>query len=259
MNEKPVLCLDNFLMTKKLTFIHSKNLSPIKLVRGDATTVSRNNLNFISSNEVVINNVILTGKIGITYLQPAFSTIYEIKTYLSYFNSYYSLIKIFKTKRLQIFVKKKFFKVFLVFLKFFWKTKFKVLVDIVAIDNISRKSRFNLTYTLLSTALNSRTYISVFVNAWEGVASITELFKSANWLEREVWDMNGIFFYGHSDLRRILTDYGFFGHPLKKNFPLTGYYEVRYNHTSRRVIFAKLNFSQELRVYLLNISWKNLK
>lgn len=94
-----------------------------------------------------------------------------------------------------------------------------------------------------------RLYVNLFVTNWICVPSISELFASVSWLEREVWDMHGIIFSGNGDLRRILTDYGFMGHPLRKSFPLTGYFEMKYDEMSRRVVSESLNFIQEFRVF----------
>jgi NADH-quinone oxidoreductase subunit C len=131
------------------------------------------------------------------------------------------------------------------------------LTDLWATDFPARRNRFELTYSLLSNKKNMRVYIKTFVNEWEVVPSVTQLFESAAWLEREVWDMFGVAFSGHTDLRRILTDYGFFGFPLRKDFPLTGFSELRYDDTTRRVASEHLNLIQELRLFFFGTPWKN--
>ena len=131
------------------------------------------------------------------------------------------------------------------------------LTDLWATDFPARRNRFELTYSLLSNKKNMRIYVKTFVNEWEFVPSVTQLFESAAWLEREVWDMFGVVFSGHTDLRRILTDYGFFGFPLRKDFPLTGFSELRYDDTTRRVASEHLNLIQELRLFFFGTPWKN--
>ena len=132
----------------------------------------------------------------------------------------------------------------LTFLKYNTNSQFKLLVDITAIDYINKKNRFQLVYNLLSLNLNRRLLINININELNLVPSITELFPNSSWYEREVWDMFGIFFTNHPDLRRILTDYGFKGFPLRKDFPLTGYMEVRYDDEQNRVISESLEIDQ---------------
>lgn len=115
----------------------------------------------------------------------------------------------------------------------------------------NKRESFELIYCLLSTKYNSRIKIKTFVDEFTPVESIVDLYQSANWLEREVWDMNGIYIEQHPDLRRILTDYGFEGYPLRKDFPLSGYTEVRYDDSQKRVISEPIELSQEFRVLIL--------
>ena len=117
----------------------------------------------------------------------------------------------------------------ILFLKTNDKCRFKQLIDITAVDYLAREKRFKLVYLLLSHENNLRIMITTNIDEKENVPSITKIFPSANWMEREVFDMYGITFLDHPDLRRILTDYGFEGHPLRKDFPLTGHTEVRYS------------------------------
>ena len=115
--------------------------------------------------------------------------------------------------------------------------QYTILIDITAVDYPERPERFDVVYNLLSIRQNARLRVKVAVSEDQIVPSATGLFSTAGWLEREVWDMYGIPFSGHPDLRRILTDYGFEGHPLRKDFPLTGYVEVRYDEEKKRVVY----------------------
>lgn len=145
----------------------------------------------------------------------------------------------------------------LLFLRDHENCLFKVLIDIFAVDYPARDSRFELVYCLLSPKYNCRIKIKTFVDEFTPVDSIVDLHQSANWLEREVWDMNGIYVEGHPDLRRILTDYGFEGYPLRKDFPLSGYVEVRYDDSQKRVISEPLELSQEFRVFNFSSPWES--
>lgn len=131
----------------------------------------------------------------------------------------------------------------------------QALMDIIVTDYPGNDYRFEITYVLLSTTRNQRIYLRTWARDRDAVASVSQLFESAKWLEREMWDMYGVPFSGHPDLRRILTDYGFFGHPLRKDFPLSGFFEIRYDDTSRRIAFERLGFSQELRLFYFWAPW----
>jgi NADH/F420H2 dehydrogenase subunit C len=133
------------------------------------------------------------------------------------------------------------------------------LVDITCTDYLSAEKRFELGYYLLSTHYNFRICVKVFLDLDEPVESATTLFGGANWLEREIWDMFGVFFTDHPDLRRILTDYGFDGHPLRKDFPLSGYVEVRYDDESRRVLLEPVSLTQEYRYFDFISPWEREK
>jgi NADH/F420H2 dehydrogenase subunit C len=145
----------------------------------------------------------------------------------------------------------------ILFLKDHENCLFKLLVDLFAVDYPTKEDRFELIYCLLSTKYNSRIKIKTFVDEFTPVESIVDLYQSANWLEREVWDMNGIYIEQHPDLRRILTDYGFEGYPLRKDFPLSGYTEVRYDDSQKRVISEPIELSQEFRVFNFNSPWES--
>ena len=136
---------------------------------------------------------------------------------------------------------------------------FDQLTDLTAVDYPNRPYRFELVYQLLSITHNRRMRVLVSVPEGEVVPSVLPIFNSANWAEREVWDMFGIFFAGHPDLRRLLTDYGFEGHPLRKDFPLTGYVEVRYDDTQRRVIYEPVHLVQEYRDFDFLSPWEGVQ
>jgi len=133
------------------------------------------------------------------------------------------------------------------FLRDHTNTRFQQVVDIAGVDYPSRQKRFEVVYHFLSLVHNSRIRVKTYADEVSPVPSIVSLFGGADWYEREAWDLYGIFFSGHPDLRRILTDYGFEGHPLRKDFPLTGYVEVRYDEEKKRVIQEPLQLSQAFR------------
>lgn len=136
--------------------------------------------------------------------------------------------------------------------------RFKVLVDITAVDYPSREKRFEVVYNMLSLDQNQRVRVKVACGEGEPVASATGIFSSAGWYEREVWDLFGIPFAGHDDLRRILTDYGFEGHPLRKDFPLTGHVEVRYDETQKRVVYEQVKLTQDFRTFDFVSPWEGM-
>jgi len=144
------------------------------------------------------------------------------------------------------------------FLKNHMGTRCSQLIDITAVDYPDRENRFTVVYNLLSVDLNSRIRLKTEVDGLTSIESVTALYPCAAWWEREVWDMFGIFFTNHPDLRRILTDYGFQGHPLRKDFPVTGYTEVRYDETEKRVIYEPLELSQEFRSFDFASPWESL-
>jgi NADH/F420H2 dehydrogenase subunit C len=144
---------------------------------------------------------------------------------------------------------------FLTFCRDHTHTQYKQMVDITAIDYPSRPLRFDVVYNLLTLQYNGRLRIKVAVNEVTPIPSSVVLFSSSGWWEREVWDMFGIFFSNHPDLRRILTDYGFSGHPLRKDFPLTGYVEVRYDDSEKRVLNEPVEVSQEFRYFDFQTPW----
>ena len=144
----------------------------------------------------------------------------------------------------------------ILFLKNNNDTKYKQLIDITAVDYPENEKRFKLVYLFLSHEVNSRIIVDFFVNENEIVSSLTSIFPSANWMEREVFDMYGIKFKDHPDLRRILTDYNFIGHPLRKDFPLTGHNEVRYSEDHKKVIYEPVKLEQNYRNFDFESPWE---
>ena len=147
----------------------------------------------------------------------------------------------------------------ILFLKTNEKCKFKQLIDITAVDYPQREKRFKIIYLLLSHENNLRIVININIDEEINVPSITKIFPSANWMEREVFDMYGISFKDHPDLRRILTDYGFEGYPLRKDFPLTGHTEVRYSEEKKKVISEPVKLDQEYREFDFESPWEGTK
>ena len=147
----------------------------------------------------------------------------------------------------------------ILFLKTNEKCRFKQLIDITAVDYPEKEKRFKIVYLLLSHEKNLRIVINTHINEKVVVPSITKIFPSANWMEREVFDMYGISFKDHPDLRRILTDYGFEGYPLRKDFPLTGHTEVRYDEAKKKVISEPVKLDQEYRDFDFESPWEGTK
>ena len=147
----------------------------------------------------------------------------------------------------------------ILFLKTNNETKFRQLIDITAVDYPASDKRFKLVYLLLSHEFNERILIDFFINENELVPTLTSIFPSANWMEREVFDMYGVKFKDHPDLRRILTDYEFKGHPLRKDFPLTGYNEVRYSEDEKKVIYEPVKLEQNYRNFDYESPWEGTK
>tara|TARA_B100001250_G_scaffold227929_1_gene195642 strand:+ start:353 stop:943 length:591 start_codon:yes stop_codon:yes gene_type:complete len=147
----------------------------------------------------------------------------------------------------------------ILFLKTNNETKFRQLIEITAVDYPQNVNRFKLVYLLLSHENNHRIIVNLSIKENEILSSLTSIFPSANWMEREVFDMYGIEFKGHPDLRRILTDYGFEGYPLRKDFPLTGHKEVRYSVDSKKVIYEPVKLEQNYRNFDYESPWEGTK
>ena len=138
-------------------------------------------------------------------------------------------------------------------------TKFRQLIDITVVDYPEKSKRFKIVYLFLSHEFNHRMILSYDISENEVISSLTSIFPSANWMEREVFDMYGVNFKNHPDLRRILTDYGFEGHPLRKDFPLTGHTEVRYNEGQKKVISEPVKLEQNFRNFDYESPWEGTK
>ena len=138
-------------------------------------------------------------------------------------------------------------------------TKFRQLIDITTVDYPENNKRFKMVYLLLSHQFNQRILISYLINENEVIPSLCKIFPSANWMEREVFDMYGVKFKDHPDLRRILTDYGFEGHPLRKDFPMTGHTEVRYSEEQKKVISENVKLEQNYRNFDYESPWEGTK
>lgn len=147
----------------------------------------------------------------------------------------------------------------LTFLRDYSQAQFKCLMELSAVDYPEREKRFEVVYFLLSTKYNARVIVKTLVDEMTPVPSVTSVFNSANWYEREVWDLYGIYFVNHPDLRRILTDYGFEGHPMRKDFPLSGYVEVRYDDEQKRVVTEPLQLAQEFRSFDFSSPWEQIE
>jgi NADH-quinone oxidoreductase subunit C len=135
---------------------------------------------------------------------------------------------------------------------------FELLVDICGVDFIDRPERFEIVYNLLSLKHNKRVRVKITTDEATPVPSVTSVYSSAGWYEREAYDLFGVFFADHPDLRRLLTDYGFEGHPLRKDFPLTGYVEVRYDEEQRRVVYEPVKLKQEFRSFDFLSPWEGM-
>ena len=147
----------------------------------------------------------------------------------------------------------------ILFMKTNENTKFRQLIDITAVDYPEKEQRFRIVYLLLSHEFNTRVLIEFDISEGEKVPSLTKIFPSANWMEREVFDMYGIDFKDHPDLRRILTDYGFEGYPLRKDFPITGHNEVRYSEETKKVIYEPVKLEQNYRNFDYESPWEGTK
>ncbi|MDC0426808.1 NADH-quinone oxidoreductase subunit C [Pelagibacteraceae bacterium] len=147
----------------------------------------------------------------------------------------------------------------ILFLKSNEKLKFRQLIDIAAVDYPEDEKRFKIVYLLLSHEINKRIKISINFEIEKKIPTITKIYPSANWMEREVFDMYGVEFIDHPDLRRILTDYNFEGHPLRKDFPLTGFNEVRYSEKEKKVIYESVKLEQNYRDFDFESPWEGTK
>jgi NADH-quinone oxidoreductase subunit C len=134
--------------------------------------------------------------------------------------------------------------------------EFSCIIDVTAVDWPSREQRFDVVYHFLSPRLNQRVRVKIMTDEVTPIASLVEVYRGADWFERETYDLYGVLFTGHPDMRRILTDYGFEGHPLRKDFPLTGFVEVRYDDEEKRVRYDKVRLNQEFRTFDFLSPWE---
>jgi NADH-quinone oxidoreductase subunit C len=146
----------------------------------------------------------------------------------------------------------------LTFLRDDARCHFKILLDVCGVDYPEREQRFDVVYNMLSMWHNQRVRVKVMTDEATPVPSVISVFNSAGWFERETWDLYGVFFSDHPDLRRILTDYGFQGHPLRKDFPLTGYVEVRYDQEQKRVVYEPVKLTQDFRTFDFLSPWEGM-
>ena len=186
-------------------------------------------------------------------------TVYDLERTVN--SSLTTTVKISKVNFGQLFIKIDIEALYstILYLKTNNKCRFKQLIDITAVDYPEKEKRFKLVYLLLSHENNLRILINIKIDEKTSVPSITKIFPSANWMEREVFDMYGISFKDHPDLRRILTDYGFKGYPLRKDFPLTGHTEVRYSEDKKKVIYEPVKLDQEYREFDFESPWEGTK
>lgn len=163
---------------------------------------------------------------------------------------------LFKNNDIILIINFKYVYDFIFFLKNNNLTQYEILTCISGVDNPYNKLRFSIVYELLSIRFNNRIRIKTFVNEIISINSIETIYKTANWFECEIWDLFGVFFKNHSNLRRIMTDYGFEGFPLRKDFPLSGYIEIRYNEIQKRIINESLESAQKYRNFNFLSPWE---
>jgi len=169
---------------------------------------------------------------------------------------------VWKINKLLIVMKLKYYYYVFMFIKNNSILRIRTLIDVIAVDHpnqILKGKKWELIYVLISQTLNLRMFFKLYINIENVIISITKLYKAANWLEREIWDLYGIKFIYHKDLRRILTDYGFVGHPLRKEFPLTGFIELRYDDIKNNIVYEPLEISQALRYFKYENAWISWK
>ena len=182
----------------------------------------------------------------------------DLKSYLKNALSKAILKSVIEKGELVLNVRRESLREIMTFLRDDVACNFKQLVDICGADYPTRDERFEVVYNLLSLNHNQRIRIKVVTDETTPIESIVDVFSVANWFEREVWDMYGIYFNGHPDLRRILTDYGFDGHPLRKDFPLTGFVEVRYDERQKRVVYEPVKLPQDFRTFDYLSPWEGM-
>ena len=168
-------------------------------------------------------------------------------------------IELKKNNLIYLTIKKSYINFLLFFLKNSFNLRFKNFISICCSDNLDKKERFEVIYNLLSNKYNSRVFIKLFCKELDTVLSVSEVYKGSYWYEREVWDTFGVFFYNNKDLRRILTDYGFVGFPLRKDFPQTGYVEIRYDDEKKNIVTEPVELAQNFRSFNFHKAWMQIK
>lgn len=191
--------------------------------------------------------------------KPIDSSVMDLKEYLEAASFSKAILKSdVMAGELSLTVRREALKQVLSFLRDDSNTGFRQLIDICGVDYPERDERFEVIYNLLSTSHNLRIRIKITVAEGTPVDSAAGIFSAAGWFEREVWDMYGVFFSGHPDLRRILTDYGFEGHPLRKDFPLTGFVELRYDEAQKRIVYEPVKLVQDFRNFDFTSPWEGM-
>ena len=212
-------------------------------------------------NKIILNgkfNSLLRNKVLIQQLKNSFfPDLFYLKSLRSFLWLFKGLVKgfSFKNQTLEIFVNAEDAYKLLYILKNSSNFNYNSLIDVFVCDRPGKKKRFIVTYHLLSLLKNNRIQVSIWVQELSFINSISSLFKSANWLEREIWDMYGLVFKFHPDLRRILTDYGFSGYPLRKDFPLSGFTELFYDFKQKQLVYEPVELAQEYRNFNFKSPW----
>lgn len=179
----------------------------------------------------------------------------NIKLYMNFSKSILKMLpnyiqaSIYSNRELTFIINKNYNLLVINFLKKYTNSQYQTMSDMCAVDYPQKENRFEIIYTLLSIVYNSRIKIKTYLNELDNINSITPLFKGANWWEREIYDFFGIYFTDNLDLRRILTDYGFEGHPLRKDFPLLGYYELIYDDSEKRIKRTPIEYSPKFKSF----------
>lgn len=202
------------------------------------------------------SNLVLLSMANISLLQTFFSAYWNVTLYLKCVLPKYLYMLSMDVWEVEITTSRQSCIPLLQYLKYHSFILLDYLVDIVVVDTPGKKLRFQIFYLVCSLRFNTRFRIRIFTNELIPIHSITSVYKFSNWAEREVWDMFGILILGHPDLRRLLTDYGFKGFPLRKDFPLTGFYEIIYDDTTKKIIEVPVSLAQEYRFFEFNNPWK---
>jgi NADH-quinone oxidoreductase subunit C len=184
------------------------------------------------------------------------SFISEDRRFTQYLTTVFQPLIVYSIKgELYCKVDRKSSKQFLIFLKYHTNTLYKQLIDLYGVDYGEKIQRFEICYNLLSILFHRRLNVTLVLSEKQKVQSVCDLYPNSSWYEREVYDLFGFIFQGNNDFRRILTDYGFKGHPMRKDFPLTGYIELRYDDFGKRIRYERVTLSQDYRIFTLKNPW----